>query len=425
MKSGRIRAAQLTTHDPPRPHIAVFAEPILHVDMDAFFVEVERLRHPELIGIPVVVGGGAKRGVVASASYEARTFGIRSAMPTAIARRRCPHLTVVPPDHNEYQRVSELVFNIFRSVTPLVEGLSMDEAFLDVSGLSRHKSTPVEIGHDVRKQIRQELELPASVGVASTKFVAKLASEAAKPDGLRHIPADQTIGFLHALPIRALWGVGEATHASLEGMGVETVGDLARLPERAVARRLGVAVGRHLSALSRGEDPRPIRPDHEAKSVSVTETYDRDLTSAEQIDTELIRLCDRLAGRLRRSGLAGQTVGLTVRYSDFVTISRHATLHVGIDNSRDLWRVLRQLKARVDWYRPIRLLGVECSGLVELGGPRQLSTEGSPKWDDLAEAVESIRAKFGGESVGPARLQDGASASSETRAKSRRTTGSD
>jgi DNA polymerase-4 len=402
-----------------------FPEPILHVDMDAFFVEVERLRRPELVGIPVVVGGGANRGVVASASYEARTFGIRSAMPTAAARRTCPQVTVVPPDHDEYQRVSELVFGIFRSVTPIVEGLSLDEAYLDVSGLGRHYSGSVEIGLEVRSRIRQELDLPASVGVASTKFVAKLASEAAKPDGLRHIRAAQTIDFLHALPIRALWGVGEATHATLEGMGVATVGDLAKLPERALERRLGPAVGRHLGALARGEDPRRVQPDHKTKSVSVSETYDRDLTSSEQIDTELIRLCDRLARRMRRTGLAGLTVGLTVRYSDFVTITRHATFQVEIDSSRALWHAIRQLKSRVQWDRPIRLLGVDCSGLVELGGPRQLRTQGSPKWDDLAEAVDNIRERFGSESVGPARLRDGASPSSETRSKSRQTTGSD
>lgn len=403
----------------------MFSEPILHVDMDAFFVEVERLRHPELIGVPVVVGGGSNRGVVASASYEARAFGIRSAMPTALARRRCPQVTVVPPDHDEYQRVSELVFGIFRTVTPIVEGISLDEAFLDVSGLHRHYSGSIEIGHELRRRIRRQLGLPASVGLASTKFVAKLASAAAKPDGLRHIPTAQAIDFLHALPIRALWGVGEATHASLEGLGVETVGDLARLPERALERRLGPAVGRHLAALARGEDPRPVQPDYEAKSVSVSQTYDRDLINAAQIDTELIRLCDRLTGRMRRSGLAGHTIGLTVRYADFVTITRHATYQIGIDNSRDLWHAVRQLKARVPWDRPIRLLGVDCSGLVDLGGPRQLSTDGSPKWDDLAEAVENIRARFGGESVGPARLHDGVSQSPRTRSKSRRTTGSD
>jgi DNA polymerase-4 len=402
-----------------------FPEPILHVDMDAFFVEVERLRHHELIGIPVVVGGGANRGVVASASYEARAFGIHSAMPTAQARRRCPDLTVVPPDHDEYQRVSELVFDIFRSVTPVVEGLSLDEAFLDVSGLSHHFRDSVEIGRLVRSRIRAELDLPASVGVASTKFVAKLASEAGKPDGVRHIPQEGTLDFLHALPIRALWGVGEATHAALEGLGVETVGDLSRLPEGALERRLGSSNGLALAALARGEDPRPVVSDQEAKSVSVSETYAHDLTSHEQIDTELIRLCDRLAGRMRRTGLGGHTVGLTVRYSDFVTISRHVTFDHVIETRHELWQSVQGLKDRVEWDRPIRLLGVACTSLVEPGGPRQLSTQTSPKWDDLAEVVENIRTRFGGESVRQARLVTEGDSSRETRSKSRQSSGSD
>jgi DNA polymerase-4 len=345
-----------------------FTESILHVDMDAFFVEVERLRRPELIGIPVVVGGGAARGVVASASYEARRYGIRSAMPTAAARRRYPALTVVPPDHREYERVSELVFAIFRSVTPRVEGLSLDEAFLDVSGLTRHFPGPVEIGHEVRRRIRSELGLPASVGVAAVKFIAKLASNAAKPDGLLHIPATTALEFLHGLPIRSLWGVGEATQATLAGMGVETVGDLARLPAGVLERRLGGAVGGHLAALARGEDPRQVEPDHEAKSVSVSETYERDLDHAGEIETELRRLCERLAGRMRRAGLAAHTVALTVRSTDFVTITRNLSLSAPVNTGRDLWRAVRTLADRVTWDKPVRLLGVGGSGLIENRG---------------------------------------------------------
>jgi DNA polymerase-4 len=343
-------------------------------------------------------------------------------MPTAQARRLFPQLVVVPADHDEYQRVSELVFEIFRSVTPKVEGLSVDEAFLDVSGLSLHYEHPTQIGQQVRERIRAELNLPASVGVASTKFVAKLASEAAKPDGLCHVPADQTLPFLHALPIRSLWGVGEAAHASLEGLGVETVGDLARLPQLALERSLGVAHGRHLASLARGEDPRPVTPDYESKSMSVSETYEKDLTSPEQIDTELIRLCDRLVARLRRAGLGGRTVGLTVRYSDFSTITRHTSFEHVIDTSRDLWHVVRGLKEKVEWNRPIRLLGVACSALVEPGGPRQLSTQGSAKWDDVAGAVENIRVKFGGGSVRPARLVE---APDQSRSKLGRSAGTE
>ena len=387
----------------------MFPEPILHVDMDSFFVEVERQRDPTLVGRPVVVGGPSNRGVVASASYEARKFGIRSAMPMAAARKQCPALVVVPSDHSHYEEVSVQVFDLFRSVTPLVEGLSLDEAFLDVNGLHRHFSSPVEIGDELRGRIRTALGLPASVGIASTKFVAKLASEAAKPDGLRHIPKEYTIGFLHALPVRSLWGVGEATHASLEAMGVETVGDLAKLSRPALERRLGASNGANLWALAHGEDPRPVVPAHEAKSISVSETYERDLTLSDDIDTELIRLCERLAFRVRRAGLAGRTIGLTVRYSDFVTISRHHTLPHPTDGSRGLWQTVQQLKAKVaettpGWTRPVRLLGVRVSTFIDRDEPRQLSVASASRWDDLTEAIDAVKDKFGNNSVRPARL---------------------
>jgi DNA polymerase-4 len=382
----------------------VFSEPILHVDMDSFFVEVERLRDPGLIGRPVVVGGPSNRGVVASASYEARRFGIRSAMPMVAARKQCPALVVVPTDHSLYQETSIRVFEVLRSITPLVEGLSLDEAFLDVSGLNRHFPAPDVIGYEIRRRIRDELGLPASVGIAATKFVAKLASEAAKPDGLRHVARDETLEFLHAHPVRALWGVGEATHASLEAMGVVTVGDLARLPASTLEKRLGISNGSNLAALAKGVDPRSVIPDHDAKSISVSETYERDLTRPDEVDTELIRLCDRLAFRVRRAGLAGRTIGLTVRYSDFVTITRHHTFTLPTDTSRGLWQAARSLKDKVSWDRPIRLLGVSVATFVDPAEPRQMSLDGALKWDDLADAVDAVRERFGTDAVRPARL---------------------
>jgi DNA polymerase-4 len=399
-----LRGSSVFRRPPSDSLRLVFSEPILHVDMDSFFVEVERLRDPGLIGRPVVVGGLGNRGVVASASYEARRFGVRSAMPMVAARKQCPALVVVPTDHSLYQESSIKVFEVFRSITPLVEGLSLDEAFLDVSGLHRHFPSPDVIGHEIRRRIRNELGLPASVGIAATKFVAKLASEAAKPDGLRHIPKAESLEFLHALPVRALWGVGEATHATLEAMGVETVGDLARLPAATLERRLGVSNGSNLAALARGQDPRPVVPDHDAKSISVSETYERDLTGSDEIDTELIRLCDRLAFRVRRAGLAGRTIGLTVRYSDFVTITRHHTFTLPTDTSRQLWQAVRDLKDKVSWDRPIRLLGVSVATFVDPGEPRQMSVENEPKWDDLADAVDAVRDRFGTDAVRPARL---------------------
>jgi DNA polymerase IV len=382
----------------------MFDEPILHVDMDSFFVEVERLRDPGLIGRPVVVGGPSNRGVVASASYEARKFGIRSAMPMVAARKQCPTLVVIPSNHTLYEETSVQVFDVLRSFTPMVEGLSLDEAFLDVSGLHRHFATTVEIGEQIRQRMRTSLGLPASVGIASTKFVAKLASEAAKPDGLRHIPKDETIPFLHALPVRALWGVGEATHASLEAMGVETVGDLAQLPRETLEKRLGVSNGSNLSALAHGDDPRPVISAHDTKSVSVSETYEKDLTLSDEIDTELVRLCERLAFRVRRAGLQGRTIGLSVRYSDFVTITRHQTLTQPTNTSRQIWLAVQQLKKNVNWDRPIRLLGVSVATFADLDEPIQLSVESATRWDDLAEAIDAVKDKFGRDSVRPARL---------------------
>jgi DNA polymerase-4 len=383
---------------------AEFTEPIIHVDMDAFFVEVERRRRPQLQGRPVVVGGGGNRGVVASASYEARAFGIRSAMPMAHARRACPDLTVVAPDHAEYQRTSEQVFAVFRSFTPLVEGLSLDEAFLDVSGLRRTVTSPIEVGEAIRLQLRSDLGLPASVGIAATKFVAKLASEAAKPDGLRHVPAAATLRFIQPLPVRSLWGVGEATYALLEELGVETVGDLASLQPRVLERRLGRSLSSHLQALAIGDDPRPVEPELGAKSVSVSETYQQDLTSSAEVETEFLRLCDRLAYRLRRSGLAGRTISIRVRYSDFTTISRSETLRHHTDSAHQLREATARLSDRVDWSRPVRLLGLEVSHLTGADEPRQLMAGDHGKWEELAGAVDRIRDRFGSGSIRPARL---------------------
>ncbi|MEX1043493.1 MAG: DNA polymerase IV, partial [Acidimicrobiia bacterium] len=280
----------------------VWAERILHVDMDAFFVAVERLREPSLVGRPVVVGGTGPRSVVAAASYEVRRYGIRSAMPMSRARSLCRDLVIVPPDHAEYRRVSEQVFGIFRSFTPLVEGVSIDEAFLDIGGLRRHFDGPVAVGEAVRTAIAGQVGITASVGVASTKFLAKLASESAKPDGLRHIESAEQLAFLDSLPIEALWGVGQATRAALEVLGVESVAELRTVPTRALERAVGPAVATHLVELAHGRDPRAVEPDREVKSVSVEETYDKDIRDDARLRVELRRLADRLGWRLRSAG---------------------------------------------------------------------------------------------------------------------------
>lgn len=372
--------------------------------MDSFFVEVERLRDPGLMGRPVAVGGRGPRGVIASASYEAREFGVNSAQPTSTALRLCPGLIVVAPAHDRYADESAQVFEIFRSVTPLVEGLSLDEAFLDVSGLRRHHDSPVVVGEAIRGRIRDELGLPASVGVASTKFVAKLASEAAKPDGLRHVPVDRQDEFLRRLPASALWGVGPATLAALQRLGVGTVGDIVDVPVETLSAAVGAAAGRQLHDLARGIDPRRVEPDTAAKSISVEETYQSDLVGHDVLEAAVLAHALRLSGRLRRSGLAARTISLKVRYDDFTTVTRSHTLDGAISGSRDLSREARRLLAQVETARPVRLLGLGGSSLEEPGRPRQLDIDSSEEWETLEKAMGNIRDRFGDESVTSARL---------------------
>ena len=384
--------------------LTVWTEPILHIDMDSFFVEVERLFDSRLVGRPVAVGGTGRRGVIASASYEAREFGVRSAQPTATALRLCPHLEVVAPSHGRYGEVSVEVFAVFRSFTPLVEGVSLDEAFLDVSGLTRHYDSPVDIGEEVRARIRSELGLPSSVGVASTKFIAKLASEEAKPDGLRYIPAEGQLDFLHSLPVRALWGVGPATRASLDRLGVQTVGDIAELPEPAISAAVGPTAGRHLLDLSRGLDPRSVEPDTKAKSLSVEQTYSTDLEGQELVEAALLAHAQRLSMRLRRAGVAARTVSVKVRYGDFTTLSRSRTLDGPVNGARDLYRIGVELVRLLEDTNPVRLLGLTGSSLETATAPRQLGLGDSPNWDRLEDAVAEVRERFGDSAVAPARL---------------------
>lgn len=382
----------------------MWTEPILHVDMDSFFVEVERLDRPELRARAVAVGGTGPRGVIASASYEARVHGVRSAQPTATALRLCPDLIVVPPAHGRYSEVSERVFAVFRHFTPLVEGLSLDEAFLDVTGLRLHYDSPAAVGEAIRSRLEDELGMPASVGVASVKFLAKLASAAAKPKGLLHIPVEEQLEFLHRLPASAMWGVGPATQAALARLGVETVGDIAALPETSLVAAVGPTTGRQLHDLAHGRDKRPVIADSEAKSVSVEETYDEDLAGRELVETALLAHAQRLSGRLRRAGLGTRTVSLKVRFPDFQTITRSQTVPEPIDGSRQLYRVALELAGEVDLRQPVRLLGLGATSLQVSGRPSQLRIDQDQGWDQLDDAVAGIRERFGDEAVNPARL---------------------
>jgi DNA polymerase-4 len=383
------------------------AEPILHVDMDAFYASVETIKDPSLRGKPVVVGGQGNRGVVTSASYEAREFGIRSAMPIVTARRLCPHGEFISNDFVSYLEYSERIRKVFTSFTPVVEPLSLDEAFLDISGSVRIFGDPVDIARRVKAGI-EDLGLKCTVGVAPNKFLAKLASTRAKPDGLLVVPAADVDAFLHPLPVDALWGVGEITGEALKRLGLRTVGDIASVSRRALERAVGDALGAHLHALANGRDDRPVVPDEPAKSVGSEETFSYDLDDAGQILREILRLSDRTAGRLRSKGLCARTITLKVRFSNFKTITRSRSLAEEIDTAAEIYSVTRDLYERLDPDRPrIRLLGVSVSGL-EAGPPKRqldlLAGSDRPRWDEAARAVDQIRSRFGDEAVAPAIL---------------------
>jgi DNA polymerase-4 len=300
--------------------------------------------------------------------------------------------------------MSAEVFMVFRSFTPLVEGLSLDEAFLDISGLRNHFESPVAVGQSIRGRLRSELGLPASVGVASTKFMAKLASEAAKPDGILVVEKVSELEFLHGLGAQSLWGVGPATLAALERLGVATVGDISELPLSVLANSVGPSLGRHLHELANGRDPRPVEPDTAAKSISVEETYESDLVGYELVETAVLSHAQELSVRLRRSGLAARTVTLKIRFGDFTTITRSHTLGGAVDGARDLFRVAVGLLKDVDASRPVRLIGLGGSALEESSEPRQMGFGSSAEWSRVEDAVSSIRDKFGPAAVSPARL---------------------
>jgi len=382
-----------------------FVTRFLHVDMDAFYVEVERLTDPSLSGVPVIVGGLGLRGVVAAASYEARRSGVRSAMPIVEARRRLPRARYLPPDMAKYTAMSHRVFAILEDFSPYVEPLSVDEAFLDIGGLRLHYDTPYDVAVAMRKRIRDELSLPASVGVAARKFLAKMASKEAKPDGIAVIDAGTERGFLAPLGVAELWGVGQATLASLEGLGIETIGQLAEVPEAMLRRQVGVAAAAHLGALANGRDPRSVETGREAKSVSVEETYPTDLTDPDAIGRALLELCHRLSGRLLKAHLAGKTVTLKARLGDFTTFTRSATGRQLISDTSQIWPVATELLDKVQFAgQGIRLLGIGVTGLSERE-PTQLAIDGSDR-SALADASAELRERFGDDAVLPARLAE-------------------
>ncbi len=379
---------------------------ILHADMDAFYAAVELRSRPELVGRPVVVGGST-RSVVLSATYEARACGIHSAMPMSRARRLCPDAVVIPPNHERYAMVSRGVMAVFQAVTPCVEPLSLDEAFLDVSGSLRRLGPPTAIARAVRDRIADEQGITCSVGVAGTKFVAKLASSAAKPDGMLLVPTADTVRFLHALPVADLWGVGPRTGQTLARLGLHTVAELAHTPLRTLVRALGEAQGRQLHELAWGRDPRPVVSEAPHKSIGADETFARDVDDPAVVQREILRLAERVAARLRAAELVGRTVVLRVRFADFTTITRSRTLGSATDVGREVHAAAAELydDLLLDRAR-VRLVGVRVSGLVAAASAPQQLELGAPDvgWRDAEQAVDRVSARFGPGAVRPATL---------------------
>jgi DNA polymerase IV len=394
---------------------------ILHVDMDAFYVSVELRRRPDLVGQPVVVGGTGPRGVIAAASYEARRFGVFSAMPSTTARRLCPHAVFLAGDHDLYGTVSAEVHEVFQSVTPFIEPLALDEAFLDVSGAVRLFGDGVAIAHRLRADVWDRLQLRCSVGVAPNKFLAKLASKAAKPvasasgvapgPGVVEVQPGHELAFLHPLSVKALWGVGPATLERLTRFGVHTVGDLAQIDEAALVAAVGKAHGHHLHQLSWAIDDRPVEVDREAKSIGHEETFATDRHTHDELHRELVRLADGVAARLRAHTTGARTFQLKVRFAGFHTITRSVTVPAPLQTAHGIVQAVEPLLQAVDPSPGVRLLGVSASnfGTVaeQLSMDDLLAGDGPPpasegEWQAAEETIDAIRSRFGRSSIGPA-----------------------
>lgn len=381
---------------------------ILHVDMDAFYASVEVRDRPELTGLPVIVGHTGGRGVVLSATYEARAHGVRSAMPVTRARRLCPQAIFVPPRHDVYAAASREIMAMFRTVTPQVEPLSLDEAFLDVAGAGRRLGPPARIAAMIRATVADQQSLTCSVGVATCKFVAKLGSAWCKPDGLCVVPADQVLEFLHPLPVAALWGVGEQTGQVLARLGLRTVGDIARTPVSALQRELGQAAGTHLAALAWGRDERPVVASTPDKSIGAEETFAADVDNPEVIRRELLRLSGRTARGLRTGGFMARTVVVKLRLANFKTITRSRTLAEPTDVTRKIYETACALYAAsgLDARARLRLVGVRATGLSPAArAATQLAFGERPvSWRDAERAADKIADRFGPNAIRPATL---------------------
>ena len=379
---------------------------ILHVDMDAFFASVSELDYPQHKGKPLVVGAGA-RGVVLSANYAARKFGIRAAMPVSRAQRMAPNAVFIPPDHERYSEVSRRIMEIFFDFTPLVEPLSLDEAFLDVSGAFRIFGDGRNIAKAIRERVKSQEKITCSVGIAASKFIAKLASGRCKPDGMLEIPPDRVLTFLHPLPVGELWGVGPKTNDELQKLGLRTVADIANTPLETLKRALGEGAGESLYELAWGRDFREVITDAPEKSISAAETFAHDLEDREELLRELLRLAERVTRRLRNRELRAKTISLKVRFSDFTNLSKAKTLPLPVNGMHEVFEVARELfiSLRLDGAR-IRLLGISLDNLgAESGSVEQLALgQRETGWREAQQAIDRAIARFGSGSVKPARL---------------------
>lgn len=378
---------------------------ILHVDMDAFYAAVEIRDNPELATQPVIIGHTAGRGVVLSATYSARALGVHSAMPMSRALRLAPDALVLEPNMEKYWQVSSEVMKIFSDFTPQVQQLSVDEAFLDVSGAIKLIGSPAEIGELIRQRVWNEQKITCSVGVASTMFVAKLATNFAKPDGLHVVPADSVLEFLHPLPITALWGVGIKTGEQLNRLGLRTVADVANTPHKTLVRILGTATGDHLFELAWGRDPRKVTVEHEDQSIGAERTFDFDIQDAELIVTQILDLSNKVARRLRDSELTAKTISIKIKFADFSTITRSKTLVSATDLSTEIYSAAKYLfeKLKLDRAK-VRLVGVRATGLAH-DAPIQLElAQRNIGWREAELAIDKVADKFGNSAVRPARL---------------------
>ena len=380
---------------------------ILHVDMDAFYASVEERDDPKIKGKAVVVGVG-RRGVVSAANYEARKFGIRAAMPIYKAKALAPHAVFIAPNMARYTEVSEQVMAIFRDVTPHVEPISLDEAFLDVTGARRLLGSGIEIADQIRKRVEKELGITCSVGIAHNKFIAKIASGHCKPNGVLEVDPEKMLEFLHPLAANEIWGVGPKTNELLEKMGLFTIADIANTPRSTLIRVLGQASGASLYELAWGRDYRDVITEHAEKSISASQTFDVDLYQPEEILKEFLRLTEKSADRMRAKGLAANTISIKVRFADFKTISRSKTLDLPTTGTQEIFEVAKTLYLGLDLDRVlVRLVGVSLDSLVENDDVTQMVLgERTSSWQQADRAIDRVKAKFGSGSLRPARLVD-------------------